>query len=379
MSLSLASDGMKRVAVLSVLAVLAAPAAGCAEGDGGREAAAGEGQPAPTETAPTTTVTGTSPTTTETETDTDTDTEDGVFGRIPDVVDEVRPAVVAVLVETGTGSGEGSGVVWDSDGLIVTNNHVVEGAGDVRVVLATGERVPAQVRATDPLTDLAVIDVDRRDLPEAEFQEELPEVGELAIAIGNPLGLGNTVTAGIVSALHRSIPSGGQTPALVDLIQTDAAISPGNSGGALVNGEGEVIGVNVAYIPPQEGAVEVGFAVPSDTVRRVVRQLLEDGRAEHAYLGVQPTELWPELIAELDIEVDAGVLIVSVRRGSPAARAGIRRGDVIVSLDGERTRTVEGFLTAISERSPGDRVRLALVRDGAEREVTAVLGDQARD
>ena len=218
------------------------------------------------------------------------------FSDIPDLVARVEPSVVAVQVATPAGTAEGSGVIWDTDGLIVTNNHVVEDAGEVTVAFASGQRVDAEVVDTDPLTDIAVLRVDRDGLPAATFADDLPAVGELALAVGNPLGFESTVTAGIVSGLHRSIPDDSpRARPLVDLIQTDAAISPGNSGGALVGAGGEVIGVNVAYIPPAARAVSIGFAIPAPTVSAVVEQLLEDGEVSHAFLGINYATLTPDI------------------------------------------------------------------------------------
>jgi serine protease DegQ len=202
------------------------------------------------------------------------------FSRIPAIVERVQPVVVSVLVRTSEGGAEGSGVVFDGRrGLVVTNNHVVADATGVDVVLADGQRLDARVYATDALSDLALLAVERGGLPQARFADDLPRVGELAIALGNPLGFENSVTAGIVSGLHRAIPSAGQAPSLVDLIQTDAPISPGNSGGALVDRQGKVIGINVAAIPPtqQTRAVSIGFAIPAQTAVSVVRQLLQTG------------------------------------------------------------------------------------------------------
>ena len=298
----------------------------------------------------------------------------GTFADIPDVVQEVEPSVVAIERE----GGEGSGVIW-SDEIVVTNNHVVEGASGVNVVFADGSRVEATVRATDPLTDLALVELDTVNLPEATFAEHLPRVGALAIAIGNPLGLENTVTAGIVSAVHRAIPGAAQgAPALVDLIQTDAAISPGNSGGALVDADGRVIGINVAYLPPAARAVSIGFAIPSPTVIDVVEQLLEDGQAEHAFLGVEPAELTPQIAEQFDVEAERGVIVLGVVERSPAEAAGLRRGDVIVSLDGDSLETVEDLLSTLRRRSPGDTVDLRIVRDGEEQTVRATLQDRPR-
>jgi S1-C subfamily serine protease len=191
--------------------------------------------------------------------------------------------------------------------------------------------------------------------------------------MGSPLGFANTVTAGIVSGLHREIPSGGTTPALVDLIQTDAPISPGNSGGALVNADEEVIGVNVAYIPPEARAVAIGFAIPAPTVTDAVEQLLERGEVRHAFLGVEPRQVTADLSERLDLGVDEGALVFRLVEGSPADEAGIRPGDVIVELDGEPVRIVEDLLSALREKEPGDAVTVTVVRDGEERELEATL------
>jgi S1-C subfamily serine protease len=231
--------------------------------------------------------------------------------------------------------------------------------------------LPATVEASDPVTDLAVVRVDRDGLPAAEFAEDLPAVGALAVAMGNPLGFENTVTAGIVSGLHRAIPSGGQTPALVDLIQTDAAISPGNSGGALVGADGAVMGVNVAYIPPEAQAVAIGFAIPSPTVVDVVTQLLEEGEVSHAFLGVRPAPLSPELAQQAGLDTDEGVAVLSVVEGSGAEAAGLEPGDVIASADGEPLRSVEDLFETLRDRNPGDRLELEIVR-GGERQTIAV-------
>ena len=296
----------------------------------------------------------------------------GDFERIPEVVDRVEPSVVTVATDTG----EGSGVVWNDDGIIVTNDHVVDGASAVEVVLASGAELPATVEASTPDYDLAVLRVDREGLPAATFSSELPEVGELAVAIGNPLGFEQSVTAGIVSGLHRQIPSGGTTRALVDLIQTDAAISPGNSGGALVNADGEVIGINVAYIPPQQGSVSLGFAIPSETVIEVVRQLLETGRVEQAYLGIyNPTTVTPELAEQFDLPAEEGVVFNPIERGGPADRAGLEPGDVIVSIDGKEIRTVEDLFAELRRRKPGDKVSVGIQRSRGRDLVDVTLGE----
>ena len=296
------------------------------------------------------------------------------FSAIPDVLDEVEPSVVTVFVSGSRGSGSGSGVIWDDRGRIVTNNHVVEGAEKVEVQLATGVQLPARVIGADERTDLAVVEVDREGLPAAQFAEALPREGELAIAVGSPLGFANTASAGIISALHRDLPSGGQTPALVDLLQTDAAISPGNSGGALVAGDGSVIGINVAYLPPEARAVSIGFAIPATTVNDIIPELIESGHVEHAYLGVQPAPITEELSRSFGLDVEKGALVQAVPADTPAARAGIRQGDVIVSLEGEPIETVEDLYAAIRDFEPGQNVTVTVVRDGERRDVDVRVG-----
>lgn len=291
---------------------------------------------------------------------------------IPAIVANVQPSVVSVLV----GQGAGSGVIWDDDGHVVTNNHVVDGASSIVVVLASGERLPAALLASDPLTDLAVVRVEKTGLPAATFDEEIPVVGELALAIGNPLGFESSVTAGIVSGLHRSIPSGGTTPSLVDLIQTDAAISPGNSGGALVNSSGQIMGINVAYIPPQASAVSLGFAIPAATVVDTVEQLLEDGTVEHAFLGIEPRPLTPEIASQLGLSVQQGVFVFSLTPGAAAEEAGLQEGDVIVEFNGQAIATVEDLFAALRSASPGDTVSTKLNRDGEEQTVEVTLDDR---
>jgi S1-C subfamily serine protease len=295
------------------------------------------------------------------------------FERIPSIVRTVEPSVVAIVVD----GGEGSGVVWDDDGAIVTNNHVVAGNERVEVVLASGASLEGEVEATDPLSDLAVVRVDGDGLPAARFAEALPEVGELAIAMGNPLGFEQSVTAGIVSGLNRSIPSGGRTPALVELIQTDAAISPGNSGGALVNGDGEVIGINVAYLPPQEtGAVSLGFAIPSTVARSVVTQLLENGEVRRAYLGVDVNQVTPELAEAFGLSVEEGVALEQVFAGTGADEAGLRGGDVIVEIEGEPTPTVEDLYARLRDFQPGDRVTVVVARGDERESLEVTLGER---
>ena len=227
---------------------------------------------------------------------------------VAQVASEVGPGVVQVNVRavqrtpfgTQKGEGIGSGVIYRADGYIITNNHVVADATGVNVAFADGTTERASVVGTDPNTEIAVLKVNRDDLPAASFNENTPIVGQLAVAIGSPSGFESTVTSGIVSGVGREFPpeltrGGSEARALVDLIQTDAAISPGNSGGALANRDGRIIGINVAYLPPdQTGAENLGFAIPSDTAVSVADQLIDTGNVSTAYLGVVTTDLSPE-------------------------------------------------------------------------------------
>jgi serine protease DegQ len=295
------------------------------------------------------------------------------FGRIPVIVKRTEPSVVSVV----TPAGQGSGVIYRPNGFVITNAHVAGDASRVAVVLADGQRLDAKVRAKTELYDIAVLEVDRKGLPAASFARALPVVGTLAVAIGNPLGFENSVTAGIISGLHREIPAGGATPALVDLIQTDAAISPGNSGGALVGGNGQVVGINVAYIPPQGGAVSLGFAIPAPTAVLAADQLISKGEVEFAYLGIRPVQVTPELNQAYGIGSDTGVLVDEVISGSPAAKAGMKSGDVIVRLDDRNIVVVEDIFAELRQHKPGETVTLELKRNGDTKTVEVKLGNLA--
>lgn len=295
---------------------------------------------------------------------------------IPDIVDRVAPSVVALLVETPQGSGSGSGVIWSEDGTIVTNDHVVDGATNVEIVFASGERVDAEVLAGDAQTDLAVVQVDRDGLPAATFNTDVPRVGSLAIAIGSPLGFQNSVSAGIISGLNRILPAGQNAAPQVDLIQTDAAISPGNSGGALVDGSGRVIGINEAYIPPSTGAVAIGFAIPASVVTDTVEELINDGEASLAFLGVQPAPLTPELAQQFGLDVETGVVVLDVVEGSAAEQAELQPGDVVVRIADRKIASVEDLFAELRNRDAGETVTVSIVRDGEEQEVEVTFAER---
>ena len=292
------------------------------------------------------------------------------------VASVLSPSVVQINVsgiqETPLGTqkeeGIGSGVIYRSDGYIITNNHVVEGSRDVEVAFANGAIERGEVVGTDPTTDVAVIKVDRNGLPAATFASGDPVVGQMAVAVGSPSGFESTVTSGIISGTGREIPAqitgGSQQSSLVDLVQTDAAISPGNSGGALADREGRVIGINVAYLPPAEtGAENIGFAIPSETAVSVADQLIENGKATHPYLGVYLSDLTPETASKFGSTVNAGALVEKVEPGSPADAAGIHRGDVVTAVGPEEIRSSGDLISALRDYQPGDTVKVTVLRN----------------
>ena len=292
---------------------------------------------------------------------------------IPDIVEAVQPSVVTIFTEEGLGSG----VIYTEDGLILTNEHVIRGNEDVEVAFADGRRVSGTVQAADTVSDLALVQADRSDLPAATFQSDLPRIGELAVVIGSPLGFENTATSGIVSGLHREIPGSAATSqSLVDLIQTDAAISPGNSGGAVVNGQGEIMGISEAYIPPSQGAVALGFAIPASIATEVAEELREDGTADHAFMGLAPGPITPQIAEQLNLEDATGVVVLSVSQSGPADDAGIRPGDIITRIGDEEITTPEDLLSALRQYDPGETVPVRIRRGSESRTVDVTLADR---
>ena len=275
-------------------------------------------------------------------------------------------------VERGTGSG----FIVSDDGHIITNAHVVEGSDLVRVTLKDGREFEGQVVGTDPVTDVAAIKIEATNLPTVTLgSSEALTPGQWAIAIGNPLGLDNTVTAGIISATGRSSSQVGVPDRRVRFIQTDAAINPGNSGGPLLNDRGEVIGINTAIRANAQG---LGFAIPIETAKRIAEQLFADGSAEHPYLGIQMVDLSPDVkqrITELDqidteIAVDRGVLIVQVMPGTPAEAGGLQAGDVIVGINDTPIITSTGVQEQVEQVQVGDPLEIAINREGEELTLT---------
>ncbi len=234
------------------------------------------------------------------------------------------------------------------------------------------------VLAGDEVTDLAVIRTARGDLPVPEYRTELPRPGDPVLAIGSPLGFEGTVSAGIVSALNRQIPgSADRSRALVDLIQVDAAISPGNSGGALLDAAGRVIGINEAYIPPATGAVSLGFAIPAATAVDIADQLLEDGTATHPVLGVNLARLTAEIGSAFGTGTESGALVTGVPPGGPAAAADVRPGDVVVALGDREVESIEDLLGALRDTEPGQQTTVTVVREGERLELPVTIGSRS--
>ena len=281
--------------------------------------------------------------------------------------------------EGGRGSREvqsaGSGVIVDADqGYILTNHHVVEGADQIQITLLNEETLEAEIVGSDPATDIAVIRVDPEALIDIPIGDsEGVEVGDFVIAIGNPFGLGHTVTSGIVSALGRT---GISRNGYEDFIQTDASINPGNSGGALVNMRGELVGINSAIISRSGGNVGIGFAVPSQLAQSVMRQILDFGEVRRGLLGVQIQTIDSESAEALGAQVESGALVSSVEPGSAAEQAGLEVDDIIVRVDDERIDDSFELRNAIGLKGSGDRVTIEYVRGGRNRTVTATLGEQ---
>lgn len=296
---------------------------------------------------------------------------------IVDIAEQMRPAIVQIRVSGGEGPGSGSGVVFRSDGHVLTNHHVVDGARRITVVMADGEEESARLVGSDEDTDIAVVKVDRADLPSAPLGSASSlKVGQLAVAIGSPLGLagGPSVSVGVVSALGREIDSGDDGPPLLDMIQTDAPIAPGSSGGALVDGTGGVIGVTTAIAVSEVGAEGLGFATPIDIARNVAEQIIAGGRAVHVWLGIEGEDV--DVGTAKEMGVAGGAMIRDVRPGSPAGKAGLAKRDVVVAVDGVPVRSMGALKVQLRSHRPGDEVTLALQRGKEARSLRVKLAER---
>ncbi len=258
--------------------------------------------------------------------------------------------------------GVGSGVIVTKDGYILTNNHVVDGANEVKVTLHDGRTLKAKVVGKDPKSDLAVIKIDADDQPAITFADSSQcEVGDVVLAVGNPFAIGQSVTMGIISATGRA--SMGLD--YEDFIQTDAAINPGNSGGALVDAEGRLVGINTAIYSRSGGNQGVGFAIPTDLAKGVMVGLIEHGKVTRGYLGVRPQDVTPLLAKEFNLKDDQGALVAEVEPNTPADKAGLKSGDVILEFNGHKVADARHLRLEVAETAPGDKVPVEVLRDGA--------------
>ncbi|MFG1923904.1 trypsin-like peptidase domain-containing protein [Cryptosporangium sp. NPDC048952] len=311
-------------------------------------------------------------------------TKTSATGTVEAAAETALKSVVTIEVAANSGSGTGSGVVIDAQGHILTNNHVVEAAADggtISVTLPNGENRTATIVGRDPSSDIAVIKLaDTSGITPATFaQSSTVKTGQTVLAVGAPLGLSNTVTEGIVSALNRPVRTGSSTDqnTVLDAVQTDAAINPGNSGGALVDLSGRVIGINSAIATvssgssggqeSQSGNIGVGFAIPSDTALNVAKQLIQDGTAEHSTLGVSAQ----------DTETGTGAQIAQVTSGSAADKAGLKAGDVVTAIDDRRVTDTDGLVAAVRAHTPGESVKVTYQRGGQTSTATATLNSSA--
>lgn len=305
-----------------------------------------------------------------------------IQSQVEEIANKISPAVVKIVSTTQIidpfffqiipQQGLGSGVIIRSDGLILTNNHVIADATKIEVTLSNGKTYKGEVLGTDPTSDLALVKINATDLPTATLGDSSKaKVGEFVIAIGNPYGLDHTVTLGVISAVERNIDTGDST--MYGVIQTDAAINPGNSGGPLVNLKGEVIGINTMIYQNAQG---LGFAVSSNTAKRVIDSILKTGSVKWPYLGVKVTTMTQELANAYNIKYTEGAFVADVVVGSPAYIAGIRKYDIITAVNDKAIKTSDDLISTIRNYSPNDKVNIAVSRNGKIMNFEVVLGSR---
>jgi len=266
--------------------------------------------------------------------------------------------------------GQGSGFFISADGYAVTNNHVVENADNVKVITDDGKTHTAKVIGTDPRTDLALIKVDGGTFPYVKLADGAPRIGDWVLAVGNPFGLGGTVTAGIISARGRDIGAS----AYDDFIQIDAPVNKGNSGGPAFDTDGNVVGVNTAIFSPSGGSVGIAFAIPSDTVKTVVAQLKDHGHVTRGWIGVQIQTVTPDIADSLGLKKAEGALVAEPQAGSPASKAGIKAGDVITQVNGKAVKDSRDLAKTIGAMAPGTKIDLTVLQGGSEKSMSLTLG-----
>ncbi len=261
-------------------------------------------------------------------------------------------------------SSSGSGVIMSAQGHILTNNHVIQGAGAIEVALADGRQATAKVIGTDPDTDLAVLQIDLKDLPAITLgHSEEANVGDVVLAIGNPFGVGQTVTMGIISALSRNSVG---INTYENFIQTDAAVNPGNSGGALVDANGNLLGINSAIYSQNGGSLGIGFAIPVSTIKMVMEAIITDGQVVRGYLGISPEDITTEMAESFNIEQTKGSIVAAVVRGGPADQAGVKPGDICVAIDGKAFQNSREMMNQIAQLKPNSKAKLKVVRQTKE-------------
>ena len=277
---------------------------------------------------------------------------------------------------TRRSSSLGSGVIVGPEGYVLTNYHVIESADEIEVLLSDGRRAAGKVVGGDPDTDLAVIKIELKNLPSIVFgRTEAARVGDVVLAIGNPFGVGQTVTMGIVSALGRS-QLGINT--FENFIQTDAAINPGNSGGALVDAQGNLLGINTAIYSRSGGSMGIGFAIPGNMAKSIMEQIIATGSVTRGWIGVEIQEITPELAESFKLPKAQGAIIAGVMRGGPADKAGIKPGDVLLEVEGKAVNDSAGMLNVIAQLKPGDKASMKLMRNGKNVEIAVAIGTRPK-
>jgi len=304
---------------------------------------------------------------------------------IPSIVNiDIRTAPQRTpFFTTQAQEGTGSGVIYTADGYIITNNHVVEGAQDITVTLASGEELKGRTVGTDPENDIAVVKVEKTGLPaiSAGNSDNLA-VGQLVVALGSPFGFEQTVTSGIISALHRSVSAGsdsGTSSTLTDLIQTDAAINPGNSGGALVDGNAKLIGINAVIASQSGGSEGIGFAIPINTARQVAGDIIAGKPVSHPYMGVMGQSVSEEIATRYNLPVSKGAYVTNVVPAGPADKAGIKSGDIIVSVNGQAVKSMDDVVSEVRKASVGDKLAVTFYQGGDKKTADVTLEEKPKN
>jgi len=314
-------------------------------------------------------------------------------GGVTAIAKKVTPSIVNIDVQiasqetpffnTGQQEGTGSGVIYTDDGYIITNNHVVADAQDITVALASGQELKAKKVGTDPENDIAVIKIDKTGLPAITVGDsDSLEVGQLLVAVGSPLGFEQTVTSGIISALHRNVTAGdgsGQATTLTDLIQTDAPINPGNSGGALCDASARLIGINAIIASQSGGSEGIGFAIPIDTAKKVADDLIGGRSVSHPYIGVQGQTVSADIARQYDLPVTDGAYITRVVSGGPADKAGIKAGDIVVEADNQPVKSMDELIAAIRRNGVGGRISATFYEGGDKKTASLKIEEKPKN